>query len=119
MPAAADWPIVVADAADTASVDALAASTRVVATTVGPYAKYGKPLVAACAESGTHYADLTGEVGFVRDVIDSFDGPQRPAALASSTAAVSTRSRPTSGCSRCTTECVATGLASSRTRNSS
>ena len=46
---------------------ALARSTRVVATTVGPYARYGLPLVAACAAAGTHYADLTGEVLFVRD----------------------------------------------------
>jgi short subunit dehydrogenase-like uncharacterized protein len=71
--AAADWPIIIADAADPASVEALAASTKVVATTVGPYRKYGMPLAAACAKSGTHYADLTGEVGFVRDVIDSLD----------------------------------------------
>lgn len=69
--AAADWPIIVADAADPTSVEALAASTKVVATTVGPYRKYGMPLVTACAKAGTHYADLTGEVGFVREVIDS------------------------------------------------
>jgi short subunit dehydrogenase-like uncharacterized protein len=71
--AAAEWPIIVADAADSASVKALAASTTVVATTVGPYRQYGMPLVRACADAGTHYADLTGEVGFVRDVIDSLD----------------------------------------------
>ena len=41
-------------------------SLRVVATTVGPYFKYGKPLVEACAAAGTHYADLTGEVLFMR-----------------------------------------------------
>jgi short subunit dehydrogenase-like uncharacterized protein len=72
-PAAADWPLIVADAADEASVTAMAESTRVVATTVGPYAWYGKPLVAACAKAGTHYADLTGELRFVREVIDEFD----------------------------------------------
>jgi len=71
--AAADWPIVIADAADPASVEALASSTKVVATTVGPYRKYGMPLAAACAKAGTHYADLTGEVGFVRAVIDTLD----------------------------------------------
>jgi short subunit dehydrogenase-like uncharacterized protein len=75
--AAADWPIIVADAADPASLEALAASTTVVATTVGPYRQYGIPLVTACANSGTHYADLTGEIGFVRDVIDSLDEPAR------------------------------------------
>lgn len=62
-----DWPVLVADAADPGSLAELAASTTAVATTVGPYAKYGLPLVQACAEAGTSYADLTGEVLFVRD----------------------------------------------------
>lgn len=66
---AADWPLLVSDAADRASMDVLARSTTVVATTVGPYARYGMPLVEACAEAGTHYADLTGEVLFVRDTL--------------------------------------------------
>ena len=43
-----------------------------VATTVGPYAKFGLPLVGACAAAGTDYADLTGEVWFVRRSIDAF-----------------------------------------------
>jgi short subunit dehydrogenase-like uncharacterized protein len=51
----------------------MAKSARVVATTVGPYFKYGKPLVEACAEAGTHYADLTGEVLFMRWAIDTAD----------------------------------------------
>lgn len=72
-PDAADWPVVVADVADPSSVAAMAASTHVVATAVGPFAKYGMPLVEACANAGTHYADLTGELGFVRDAIDRFD----------------------------------------------
>ncbi|MCW2606827.1 MAG: putative saccharopine dehydrogenase/reductase, partial [Frankiales bacterium] len=67
---AAEWPLVVADSTDAAAMDALAASTTAVATTVGPYAKFGMPLVQACARAGTHYADLTGEVLFVRDSID-------------------------------------------------
>jgi short subunit dehydrogenase-like uncharacterized protein len=67
---ARDWPVVVADAADTDAVTALAASTTAVATTVGPYLKYGVPLALACAEAGTHYADLTGEVLFVRRLVD-------------------------------------------------
>jgi short subunit dehydrogenase-like uncharacterized protein len=71
--AAGGWPVVEADSGDAASLAALAASTRVVATTVGPYAKYGMPLVDACAHAGTHYADLTGEVLFVREAIDAFD----------------------------------------------
>ena len=69
-PAAADWPLVVADSTDRAAIDALAASTTAVATTVGPYARYGMPLVEACAANGTHYADLTGEVPFVRASAD-------------------------------------------------
>ena len=69
---AADWPVVVADTSDTDAVQSLARSTRVVATTVGPYARYGLPLVAACADAGTHYADLTGEVLFVRDSLDRY-----------------------------------------------
>ena len=68
--AARDWPLVVADTSDAGSVRELAASTRAVATTVGPYARYGLPLVEACASAGTHYADLTGEVPFVRASAD-------------------------------------------------
>ncbi len=69
---AADWPLIVADASDPASLKALAERTRVVATTVGPYARYGLPLVEACADAGTDYCDLTGEVAFVRQCIDRF-----------------------------------------------
>ncbi|WP_203782494.1 saccharopine dehydrogenase family protein [Paractinoplanes rishiriensis] len=65
-----DWPILVADASDAAAVDRLAASARVVLTTVGPYAKYGKALVHSCAAAGTDYVDLTGEVLFARESID-------------------------------------------------
>ncbi|WP_431041381.1 saccharopine dehydrogenase family protein [Streptomyces sp. P1-3] len=54
-----------ADSTDPASLRAIAADTHVVATTVGPYLTYGEPLVAACAEAGTDYADLTGEPEFV------------------------------------------------------
>ncbi|HRC12685.1 MAG TPA: saccharopine dehydrogenase NADP-binding domain-containing protein, partial [Dermatophilaceae bacterium] len=64
--AAAAWEIVVADASEPATLGSLAARARVVATTVGPYARLGMPLVEACALAGTHYCDLTGEVLFVR-----------------------------------------------------
>jgi short subunit dehydrogenase-like uncharacterized protein len=63
--------VIVANASDAAALSALAARTRVVCTTVGPYAKYGLPLVTACAANGTHYADITGEVQFVRASIDA------------------------------------------------
>lgn len=69
-PAAAQWPLLVADSADPGSLAALADATHVVATTVGPYAKYGLPLVEACARAGTDTCDLTGEVLFVRQCID-------------------------------------------------
>lgn len=61
-----DWPMLTVDTTDEDAVRNLAARTRVVATTVGPYLRYGLPLVAACARAGTHYADLTGESEFVR-----------------------------------------------------
>ena len=68
--AASSWPLLVADSADPESVAALARSARVVVTTVGPYRARGLALVQACAAAGTHYADLTGEVLFVRESID-------------------------------------------------
>jgi short subunit dehydrogenase-like uncharacterized protein len=57
--------LIVADATDPAALAEVAESTRVVITTVGPYALYGAPLVAACAAAGTDYVDLTGEPEFV------------------------------------------------------
>ncbi len=74
---AKDWPRIVADADSPASLDALAARTRVVLTTVGPYLKYGEALVGACAAAGTDYVDLTGEVPFVRWAIDKHDETAR------------------------------------------
>jgi short subunit dehydrogenase-like uncharacterized protein len=67
---AQDWPVLSADAASPSTLDEMAARTRVVITTVGPYTRYGLPLVAACAAAGTDYADLTGEAMFVRESID-------------------------------------------------
>ncbi|MGO9835845.1 MAG: saccharopine dehydrogenase family protein [Polyangiaceae bacterium] len=63
-------PLLLGDSADRASLDAIARDARVVASTVGPYALYGKELVAACVEGGTDYCDLTGEFPFVREMID-------------------------------------------------
>jgi short subunit dehydrogenase-like uncharacterized protein len=70
---AASWPLSIVDSADRDGLAELAASTRVVATTVGPYRDRGTPLVEACATAGTHYADLTGEILFMRESIDRFD----------------------------------------------
>ena len=74
---AADWPLIVADSGDSAALGKLAARTTTVATTVGPYRRYGMALVEACAEVGTHYADLTGETLFMRDTIERFDAPAK------------------------------------------
>jgi len=68
---AARWPLVTLDVAEEAGLAALARSTRVVLTTVGPYLRYGVPLVSACAEAGTDYADLTAEALFVRRAVDT------------------------------------------------
>ncbi len=67
---AAGWELVTVDAADTAGLRHLASRSTVIASTVGSYARHGKELVRACAEEGTHYADLTGEVLFVRWSLD-------------------------------------------------
>ena len=70
--AASAWPLLVADSADPVSLAAMARVARVVVTTVGPYRARGLALVQACAEAGTHYADLTGEVLFIRDSINRY-----------------------------------------------
>jgi len=62
--------VLLADSHDAATLDELARSTRVVLTTVGPYALYGSELVEACVNNGTHYCDLAGEVQWMRKMID-------------------------------------------------
>lgn len=64
-PDSADLELLVVDASDAAGLADVAARTKVVITTVGPYQQFGGPLVAACAEAGTDYVDLTGEPEFV------------------------------------------------------
>ncbi len=70
--APADTPLIEANSDDPASMKALADSARVVLTTVGPYQLYGEPLVKACVEAGTDYADLCGEPGWMREMIDKY-----------------------------------------------
>ena len=67
---AREWPLVAANSVDAESLVAMARGTRVVATAVGPYRREGIRLVEACADAGTDYADLTGEVLFVRESIE-------------------------------------------------
>jgi len=64
-PRCAELPLLHADADDPASLRAVAASAKAIITTVGPYIRFGEPLVAACAAEGTDYLDLTGEPEFV------------------------------------------------------
>lgn len=65
--------LIVADASDPASLDAMVGSARCVLTTVGPYQLYGTPLVEACATNGTDYVDLSGEVAWMHDMIAAYE----------------------------------------------
>jgi short subunit dehydrogenase-like uncharacterized protein len=69
--------IVIADAQAPATLQAMAASAKVVLTTVGPYQLYGEPLVEACVAAGTDYVDLCGEPGWMAEMIARFDAPAR------------------------------------------
>jgi short subunit dehydrogenase-like uncharacterized protein len=75
------WPIVEVDTTDDPAVARLVASTAVVATTVGPYLRYGAGVVSACARAGTSYADLSGESIFVaRSIRSNHDAAERSGA---------------------------------------
>lgn len=66
-------PILVADANNQTELDALCAQTRVVVSTVGPYALYGEPLIQACVNNGTDYCDLTGETQWIKQMITKYE----------------------------------------------
>lgn len=66
----AHLPTLIADASDPASLRAMCTQTKVVISTVGPYALYGSLLVEACAELGIDYCDITGEPHWVKQMID-------------------------------------------------
>ncbi len=63
-------PMIVADASDPASLEAMSKRTKVVLTTVGPYQLYGDALVEACVKTGTDYADLCGEPAWMAEKIE-------------------------------------------------
>jgi short subunit dehydrogenase-like uncharacterized protein len=63
---------IAADVDDPSSLAAMAARTKVVLDLVGPYTLYGRPVIDACVANGAHYMDLTGEIPFVQQMIDSF-----------------------------------------------
>ena len=77
MLAGRDVAMVTADSGDEASIEALVRKTRVILTTVGPYARYGSSLVAACAKHGTDYCDLTGEIHWMREMITAYQEEAR------------------------------------------
>jgi short subunit dehydrogenase-like uncharacterized protein len=66
-------PLIAADASDETALQTMCDKTRVVISTVGPYALYGEPLVKICAESGTDYCDLTGEVQWIRQMVTKYE----------------------------------------------
>ena len=65
-------PIVIANSDDIQSLNLMIKRTRVICTTVGPYAKYGSKLVSSCVNNQTHYCDLAGEVQWIRKMIDEY-----------------------------------------------
>lgn len=70
-------PMIIADAGDARALNEMAAQTKVVVSTVGPYALFGSELVAACAAQGTDYCDLTGEPQWMRQMIDAHEAQAR------------------------------------------
>lgn len=64
--------IIIANSNDDASIDAMTQQTQVIISTVGPYLKYGEPLIKSCAKNGTDYVDLTGEAIFIKDMLDKY-----------------------------------------------
>ncbi len=73
--------LLAADVEDAVSLEAMAARAGVVLDLVGPYTRYGRPVIAACVAGGASYMDLSGEIPFVRDVIDEFDAAARKAGV--------------------------------------
>ena len=64
--------IIVANSNDDASLDEMTKQTQVIISTVGPYLKYGEPLIKSCTKNGTDYVDLTGEAIFIKDMMDKY-----------------------------------------------
>jgi short subunit dehydrogenase-like uncharacterized protein len=76
-----DAETISADLGDPGSLAAMAARAKSVVNMVGPYTLYGRPVIEACVAEGANYLDLTGEIPFVRRVIDEFDGPAKDAGV--------------------------------------
>lgn len=76
-PGAEALPTIVADAGDETALRAMCEQTDALASTVGPYMLYGSSLVAACAATGTDYCDLTGEIPWIRRMLDAHEATAR------------------------------------------
>jgi short subunit dehydrogenase-like uncharacterized protein len=72
---------ILADVEEPSSLSAMAGRARVVLDLVGPYTRYGRPVIEACVAGGAHYADLTGELQFVREILEQFDAPAKDAGV--------------------------------------
>ncbi|CAO3656667.1 unnamed protein product [Mucor hiemalis] len=72
-PSLKDLDLLIADSSQPETLDAVLSQTRVVISTVGPFMKYGTPLVEACIRQGTHYVDITGEFPWIKKIIESCD----------------------------------------------
>ena len=72
-PHSKNLPILLVDSHDSILLDNMTSVCRLVISTVGPYLKYGKPLIKSCVKNSTDYCDLTGEVPFIRESIDLFE----------------------------------------------
>lgn len=75
--AAGALPIIAADASDAGALADLVRQTRLIITTVGPYQRYGEPLVRACAQEGTDYCDLCGEPAWMAQMIPLLEAPAK------------------------------------------
>jgi short subunit dehydrogenase-like uncharacterized protein len=78
---AADAQTIAADLTDPASLREMAARTAVVLNLAGPYTTRGRPVIEACVDCGADYVDLTGEIPFVREIVDEFDERARDAGI--------------------------------------
>ncbi|KAK4054864.1 hypothetical protein OIV83_000788 [Microbotryomycetes sp. JL201] len=80
-------PVIIADSNDAQSLDSMCKRTKVICSLVGPYVKYGEPLVKACVDNGTHYCDLNGEAPWCYQMIKKYGAraEQTKAALVFST----------------------------------
>ena len=64
--------LIIANSDEDASLDKMTKQAQVVISTVGPYLKFGEPLIKSCAKNGTDYVDLTGEAIFIKDMMDKY-----------------------------------------------